>query len=192
MNQHIVLSKTIYKPQKVTSLFEPQVAVVGRSNVGKSTLINCLAANKKLAKTSSTPGKTRSINLFWVKKGQFYLVDFPGYGYARRSKSEQALWARLVETYLDSNSLQSIIVLLDCRHSPQENDLRLISYLSDRNLSIIPVLTKIDKCKLHERSQSQRQWQEILDYKQKIILFSARTQYGKQELWQAIYQSLEN
>lgn len=191
MNQYIILNNTIYKPQTVPSLVEPQVAVVGRSNVGKSSLINCLAANKKLARTSSTPGKTRSINLFWVPKKQFFLVDFPGYGYARRSKSEQTQWAHLVETYLGQNHLQSIIVLLDCRHPPQKNDLHLISYLTHYNPSIIPVLTKIDKCTLNKRSQSQRQWQEILGYEKKIIPFSARTQYGKQDLWQAICQTIE-
>jgi GTP-binding protein len=126
--------------------------------------------------------------LFWIPKNELYLVDFPGYGYARRSKKEQDLWARLVETYLNKNRLQATIVLLDCRHSPQKNDLRLLSYLTHHQVPLIILLTKIDKCTMGRRSQSQRQWREILGHETQLLLFSAKTEYGKEDLWQAIHQ----
>ncbi|MFQ5453203.1 MAG: ribosome biogenesis GTP-binding protein YihA/YsxC [Candidatus Zixiibacteriota bacterium] len=115
----------------------PQIAFAGRSNVGKSTLINKLTGQKKLAKVAKTPGKTRSIN-FYLADNQFYFVDLPGYGYARASKKERAGWGKLIEDYFNNNYLLvGLILLLDCRREATDDDLQLIDWLSKKKLPAI-------------------------------------------------------
>jgi len=155
--------------------------------VGKSTLINCLAGRKALAKVSSTPGKTRSINFYHVAPGDFYLVDLPGYGYARRSKKEREQWSALVEAYMAGNTLlNGVALLLDCKIPPQTLDLDLIAYVQAKNIPILAVLTKADKCKQAQRQASVKSWKQILKHGEPI-LFSGKTGTGKQKLWDAIY-----
>ncbi|MDB5114595.1 MAG: engB [Mucilaginibacter sp.] len=124
---------------------KPEYAFIGRSNVGKSSLINMLVAKKGLAKTSQTPGKTQLINHFLVNDN-WYIVDLPGYGYARASKSKKADWDKFIHTYLDKReSLQCVMVLIDSRLEPQKIDLEFCNWLGEKGLSFVLVFTKADK-----------------------------------------------
>jgi GTP-binding protein len=129
---------------------KPELALIGRSNVGKSSLINALADRKQLAKTSGTPGKTRTLNYFLVN-GAFYLVDMPGFGYAKLAKSERAQWAQLTEQYFtERKQLTSIGLLIDARHPELESDVMALRWFRDHQLSFFIVLTKSDKAKQQE------------------------------------------
>ncbi|MCF8104698.1 MAG: ribosome biogenesis GTP-binding protein YihA/YsxC [Desulfohalobiaceae bacterium] len=190
MNNHFSLVKTAYEPDQLSTDPEMQVALAGRSNVGKSSLVNRLAGRKKLAKISSTPGKTRSINYYWVDSLQGYLVDLPGYGYARCSKKEREKWSRLVEKYfqLNKNRTAGVIVLLDSRLPPQKLDLELTSFLSSQSIPIIPVLTKADKAKMAQRGKSLKAWRDLLPSAVSPILCSSKTGLGSQEIWNTLRQ----
>ncbi|MDO5329051.1 MAG: ribosome biogenesis GTP-binding protein YihA/YsxC [Coriobacteriia bacterium] len=123
---------------------KPEIAFVGRSNVGKSSLINKLTKNKKLAKTSSKPGKTITINFF--DADNFHLVDLPGYGYSSKSQTEESRWSKLIESYFNDNRMFSLIVLLiDIRHNPTKLDIQMIDYLCELGLPFCIALTKADK-----------------------------------------------
>ncbi|WP_319466825.1 ribosome biogenesis GTP-binding protein YihA/YsxC [uncultured Pseudodesulfovibrio sp.] len=184
MNRTIELVKTIYEIKQLENFDEAQIALAGRSNVGKSSLVNRLAGRKKLAKISSKPGKTRSLNYYKVNPDGFFLVDLPGYGYAKCSKTERAKWAKLIDAYIQGNSqLKAVAVLLDSRLKPQKLDLELTSYLRNMGIPIIPVLTKSDKPKQKERSIVQNQWQDILQQAKKPLLFSSKTGMGEEKLW---------
>jgi GTP-binding protein len=138
-----VVSNTDHKKCPEDGL--PEFAFIGRSNVGKSSLINLLTGNKKLAKTSSTPGKTQLINHF-VINDQWYLVDLPGYGYAKVSKSARSNWEKFIADYLTNRkSLMNIFILLDSRLEPQKIDLEFINWCGEKQLPFVLVFTKIDK-----------------------------------------------
>ncbi len=124
----------------------PQIAVCGKSNVGKSSLINLLTNQNKLAKTSATPGKTRLVNFFVINE-EFLLVDLPGYGFAKAPQSEQKEWPRMIEGYLAAvrNNLHALMILLDIRHDPTENDKLLLTWAAHFGLRVILVATKADK-----------------------------------------------
>lgn len=142
----------------------PQLALAGRSNVGKSSLVNALGQRKQLAKTSATPGKTRSINFYRVEPQHFVLADLPGYGYARCSHEERRKWAALIEAYLrHCPSLRAVVLLIDCRVPPQASDRDLADFTRSAGLSLFPVLTKADKCTQTERSRRRREWGDLLD-----------------------------
>lgn len=165
---------------------EPQIAFAGRSNVGKSSLINALAGRKSLAKTSATPGKTRSVNFYRVASASFTLADLPGYGYARCSKAERILWAKLIEQYLTSaRTLRAVALLLDCRLEPQRLDRELANYVRGLNLPILPVLTKADKCTQAMQADRQRQWALLLDGVRPLVVSSA-SRRGIDVLWKAM------
>jgi GTP-binding protein len=164
----------------------PEVAFAGRSNVGKSSLINTIARQKNLARTSSTPGCTRLIN-FFIVNNEISLVDLPGYGYARAPIASRREWGPMIETYLrHRESLESVIVILDVRRHPSEQDLTLIDWL--RHYEIIPiiVLTKIDKISRSQAKVRQRKIKELLGMTLDPILFSARTGEGKDVICGAI------
>jgi GTP-binding protein len=153
----------------------PQIAFAGRSNVGKSSLINALGRRKSLAKVSATPGKTASINFYLAQSAKpdfkpFYLVDLPGYGYAKRSKAEREKWAALINAYLEnSKNLIALCILLDCRLEPQAADLELIAYARSINLDFLALLTKADKCGANEQAKRQAQWKRLLAGKNPIL-----------------------
>jgi len=165
----------------------PEIAFAGRSNVGKSSLLNRLVHRKKFARVSNTPGRTREVNFFKVN-GSFLLVDLPGYGYARISKERRAEWRPLIESYLRStDQLRGVVQLLDSRHDPSPDDLQMLDYLGEIGVPTIIVLTKIDKLTAKER---QRQRSQIagaagVDDDQ-MIGFSATTGEGRNELAEAI------
>ena len=150
---------TFNKPQ----LQEAQIALAGRSNVGKSSLVNALARRKQLAKISATPGKTRSINFYRVAPDGFSLVDLPGYGYAKCSQEERKSWAKLIEYYLTNTpTLKALALLLDCRIPPQALDRDLADFARGHGIPLLPVLTKADKCTQVERSKRQQEWSRLL------------------------------
>jgi GTP-binding protein len=129
----------------------PEVAFSGRSNVGKSSLLNQLVRRKAFARVSKTPGRTREINFFGVNR-EFILADLPGYGYARVSKERQGEWGRLIEGYLRRNAnLRGVVQLLDARHEPTDDDLRMFDLLADIGLPALVVMTKVDKLSARER-----------------------------------------
>jgi GTP-binding protein len=164
----------------------PEVAFAGRSNVGKSSLINTIARKKNLARTSSTPGCTRLINFFTVNN-EISLVDLPGYGYAKAPIASRREWGPMIETYLkERESLESVVVILDVRRHPSGQDLTLIDWL--RHYEIVPtvVLTKIDKISRSQAKVRQRKIKELLTLTADPILFSARTGEGKDVIWGAI------
>jgi len=184
MNRTIELVKTIYEIKQLEDFDEAQIALAGRSNVGKSSLVNRLAGRKKLAKISSKPGKTRSLNYYRVIPDDYFLVDLPGYGYAKCSKTERAKWGKLIDAYVRNNKqLRAMAVLLDSRLTPQKIDLELTSYLQSKGIPIIPILTKADKTKQRDRAKLQNQWQEILQQDWPPILFSSKTGMGEDKLW---------
>ncbi|GAB6035603.1 ribosome biogenesis GTP-binding protein YihA/YsxC [Fundidesulfovibrio butyratiphilus] len=186
MQKTLILEKTIYTLGDLTLPDAPQLAVAGRSNVGKSSLINRLAGRKKLAKISSTPGKTQSVNLYRVEPGSYFLVDLPGYGYARRSKAERDKWAQLIERYLTTTAqLRAVAVLLDCRLPPQASDLDMVSYLGALNRQVLGVLTKADKCSKRDQQARKAQWTGLLGGRPPV-LFSSVTGMGQEELWSRV------
>lgn len=187
MNRTIELVKTIYEIKQLENFDEAQIALAGRSNVGKSSLVNRLAGRKKLAKISSKPGKTRSLNYYKVNPDGYFLVDLPGYGYAKCSKTERAKWAKLIEAYMTSNTqLKAVAVLLDSRLTPQKIDMELTSYLKSLGIPVIPVLTKADKPKQRELAKLQSQWKDILQQKNNPLLFSSKTGKGEDNLWDVL------
>ncbi|KAB1441071.1 ribosome biogenesis GTP-binding protein YihA/YsxC [Pseudodesulfovibrio senegalensis] len=190
MNRTLEIVKTIYEISQLEPMELSQVALAGRSNVGKSSLVNCLGGRKKLAKISSTPGKTRSLNYFLVHPDEFYLVDLPGYGYAKCSKAERAKWGQLIERYMTNNPwLKAVAVLLDSRLSPQKLDIEMTSYLKHMGIPVIPVLTKGDKIKQRERAAIQRQWRDLLQYDYMPLVVSSKTGMNRDKLWEILAQS---
>lgn len=155
----------------------PEVALVGRSNVGKSSFINALCNRKSLAKTSNTPGKTRLLNYYIINE-KFHIVDMPGYGFAKVSKSEQALWRQNFEKYLtEREQLQFVIQFIDARHDVQKNDIQMREWLDFNNIRTITVVTKADLVKKSQLDKHLGVIKKVLG--EDIILFSARSSYGK-------------
>lgn len=189
----LTLWQTLYTLEQLKSAASDHVhiAFAGRSNVGKSSLINALARRKQLAKISSTPGKTRSVNLYHVTPQDFYLTDLPGYGYAKRSKGERELWGQLIENYLlESENVAAVAILLDCRLEPQDADKQMVAFTLGSNIPIIPILTKSDKCSQKERLMRQSQWQVLLSGTLPIPV-SAHSGLGLTELWQHVIAMAE-
>lgn len=167
----------------------PQVAFSGRSNVGKSSLINTLLrrTRSKLAHVSSTPGKTRALNFYRVNDA-FFLVDLPGYGYAQVPVQVRDQWAELIEWYLgESGLVRGVVHLVDARHRPTKHDHRMVEYLGDVGLPTLVVLTKTDKLKKRERDQSIARALEELDLEEaQLVPFSAKTGEGRELLLEAL------
>jgi GTP-binding protein len=165
----------------------PEVAFAGRSNVGKSSLLNRLVRRKKIARVSNTPGRTREVNFFLVNN-QFVLVDLPGYGYARISKERRAEWRPLIEGYLQSSSpLRGIVQLLDVRHEPTDDDRQMLDFLASVGVPTLFALTKIDKLTRAERGTRIAALTEQLGTSEdQVIAFSAVTGEGRDELAEAV------
>lgn len=172
----------------------PEVAIVGRSNVGKSSLINRLANRKNLAKSSSTPGKTRTINFYCFNRS-WYLVDLPGYGFAKVSRSEKARWGKMIEKYLSGRkTLRGVILLVDIRHPPSADDRSMKDWLEHHQIPFMVVATKADKL---SRSACQRNLSMIhkelqLPMEQLPLGFSAVSGEGLEELLQALQEITES
>ena len=171
---------------------KPEIAFAGKSNVGKSTLINAILGRKALARTSSQPGKTRTINFYGVND-MMYVVDLPGYGYAKVPKSEVAKWGQMMEEYLTRREeLRAIILLIDIRHEPGKNDIMMYDWLKHFGFDIIIAATKSDKL---NRSQIPKQLAVIrktlnLQPQDVLIPFSGEKKTGVEELWAEIEKFL--
>jgi GTP-binding protein len=164
----------------------PQIAVAGRSNVGKSSLLNQIVSQKKLAKVSSTPGRTRSLNFFKIDD-RFYLVDLPGYGYAKVSKVLREQWGQLIEDYLiKGENLIGMVLLLDSRRDPSAQDMELVAWLSERRLPVLVAVTKADKLSRDGQLRKVRQTEEELGAA--ALAFSAVNGTGKNELMASVRQ----
>ena len=167
---------------------KPEIAFAGKSNVGKSTLINAMIGRKALARTSSQPGKTRTINFYNVED-ILYFVDLPGYGYAKAPRTEIEKWGKMIEEYLNKReTLRGIVMLVDIRHEPGENDRLMYDWLKHYGYDIIIAATKKDKIK---RSQIQKQLSLIkntlkLAPEDRLIAFSGETEDGVEELWEEL------
>ncbi len=170
-----------------------EVAFAGKSNVGKSSLINALMNRKALARTSSQPGKTQTINFYNINK-ELYFVDLPGYGYARVSEEIKAKWGKMIERYLQSSKmLRAVFLLIDIRHTPSANDKLMYEWIRNQNYKPIIIATKLDKIK---RSQLQKQLREIrqalsLKPDTLVIPFSAETKQGREEIYALLEEYLE-
>ena len=185
MESTLELEITAYVTGQIPNLDKPQIALAGRSNVGKSSLINALAGRKKLAKVSAQPGKTRSVNFYRVEPQGFYIVDLPGYGYARASHEERQQWAKILEAYLNADHhIKALALLVDCRLPPQQLDLDLAAFASSRGLPVLPILTKADKCNQREREARRREWRNILGVPP--VITSASRRQGIDKLWRAL------
>lgn len=171
----------------------PEVAFAGKSNVGKSSLINGLLNRKSLARISSQPGKTQTINFYNVNDA-VYLVDLPGYGYAKVSEETKAKWGRMIEKYLhSSHQLKAVFLLIDIRHEPSANDKDMYNWVVYQGYEPIIIATKLDKIK---RSQVQKQVKILREGLNlvpgtKVIPFSAETKQGRDEIWEIIDAFLE-
>ena len=171
-----------------------EVAFAGKSNVGKSSLINALMNRKALARTSATPGKTQTINFYNVND-VMYLVDLPGYGYAKVSEAEKVKWGQLIERYLNtSKQLKAVFLLIDIRHDPSANDKMMYEWIVSQGYNPIIIATKLDKLK---RSQVQKHVKMIKEGLQLVpgtivIPFSSETKQGREEIWELMDSFLEN
>lgn len=168
----------------------PEIALVGRSNVGKSSLINVLINRKAYAKTSSTPGKTQTLNFYNVNQN-IYLVDLPGYGYTKTSRNESDRWAKMINRYLDSSKqLRGILQLIDIRHEPTALDKEMYAWIRDRGMRSVIVGTKLDKIPLSKTESHKNRIRESLNagINTPIIEFSSLKRIGREELWEAIYR----
>lgn len=168
----------------------PEIALAGRSNVGKSSFINSLLARKNLARTSSKPGKTRTLNFYNIED-RFLFVDVPGYGYAKVSKSERAAWGEMMEEYLKSRDvLKAAFMIIDFRHEPTKDDIAMYDYLKFHELPVVIIATKADKITKNKRPRHLKRVKETLQLKpeDQTVVFSAETAQGKDEAWRAIEQ----
>ena len=169
---------------------KPHIAIAGRSNVGKSSLINALLRRKKLVKTSTTPGKTQMIN-FFIINDQFYFVDLPGYGFARVPRAVTDAWAPMIESYIkDARELRAVVVLLDARREPDARDVRLVEWLRQYNIPAIYAMTKTDKLNRQEAQQARQAIKAQLGIEDAPILTSAKDGQGINELWGEIRKRL--
>lgn len=184
--------KSATRPAQYPEAELPEVAFVGRSNVGKSSLVNVLTGRKALVRTSSTPGRTQLIN-FFVVNGAFRMVDLPGYGFARVPVRVKRQWGPMIRTYLEKReTLRAVVFILDIRRTPNEEDLQLLDWLEEFGVPTIPVITKTDKVKRRELDQGLKRIAEATGLPgDAFTLFSATTRRGREEIWERIEDAFE-
>ena len=179
------LLATAVKPEQYPDTFVPEIAFAGRSNVGKSSLINCLVNRSKLARTSSSPGKTATINFYDIG-GEYRLVDLPGYGFAKVSMETKEKWGKMIESYLHtSKPLKGVFLLVDIRHKPSANDCQMFDWMVNSGFSPVVIATKLDKIKRSQLSARVKEIRSTLGMKSSEVLipFSAETKQGREEIW---------
>lgn len=180
--------KSAVKKEQYPELNLPEVAFSGRSNVGKSSLINSLLNRKKLVKVSSNPGKTRTINFFLINE-QLVLVDLPGYGYAAVSKSEKQAWGKMIEDYLKyRENLKNVVLLVDIRHEPTSDDKLMYDFIKYYRSTVVVVATKLDKISRSSVNKNLNIIRKKLEMDEDDILipYSSETHAGREELWEVM------
>ncbi len=185
---HVDLTISAVHPDQYPSTDYPEIALVGRSNVGKSSLTNTLINRKNFAHTSSQPGKTQTLNFYNVED-KLYFVDVPGYGYAKVSKKQREEFGQMIENYLTQrDQLRGVIMLVDGRHAPTADDVQMYQWLAYYELPILVVATKIDKVKPSQFTKVQKLVKDKLEFqgRQPLVLFSAMSKRGKECVWRWI------
>ena len=185
---HVDLTISAVHPDQYPSTDYPEIALVGRSNVGKSSLTNTLINRKNFAHTSSQPGKTQTLNFYNVED-KLYFVDVPGYGYANVSKKQREEFGQMIENYLTQrDQLRGVIMLVDGRHAPTADDVQMYQWVAYYELPILVVATKIDKVKPSQFTKVQKLVKDKLEFqgKQPLVLFSAMSKRGKEDVWRWI------
>ncbi len=173
------------KPEQYPSELLPEFALAGRSNVGKSSFINKMINRKNLARTSSKPGKTQTLNFYLINE-MLHFVDVPGYGFAKVPKSERDAWGRMMETYLTSREqLRAVLQIVDLRHPPSKDDVTMYEYLKHYELPVVVIATKADKIPKGKWQKHLKVIKETLgmNKEDELILFSSETGQGKDEVW---------
>lgn len=191
-NVELVISAVA--PEQYPATNYPEIALVGRSNVGKSSLTNVLINRRNYAHTSSQPGKTQTLNFYEVEQ-QIYFVDVPGYGYAKVSKKERERFGQMIEEYLTTRKqLRGVIELVDGRHKPSSDDVSMYQWLQYYHIPTLVVATKIDKVKPNARNRAIKDVKNVLELSSpaELQLFSAVSKQGKDEIWQWIEQRMGN
>ncbi|MBI5551968.1 MAG: YihA family ribosome biogenesis GTP-binding protein [Desulfobacterales bacterium] len=175
------------KPAQYPAAEFPEIAFAGRSNVGKSSLINTLVNRKRLVKTSTTPGRTQLIN-FFIVNANLMLVDLPGYGYAKVPAAVKKQWGPMIETYLSERpSLKAVVLLMDLRRTPGTEELAFMDWLQQYGVASVPVLTKADKLSKTEQIKQRKRIAEALERTtESLILFSAKTGMGRETIWRQL------
>jgi GTP-binding protein len=170
----------------------PEIAFAGRSNVGKSSLINCLLNRKGLVRTSSTPGRTQLLNYFAINEA-LYFVDLPGYGFARAPRSVRETWQPMVHGYLKGReSLRAVVWLLDVRREPSPEDLEFLDWLEESAIPTIPVITKVDKVSKNELARNLARIARATGLSKELLTpFSVQTRQGHKEVWELISMALD-
>ena len=179
--------KSAVKPSHYPEAVLPEIAFVGRSNVGKSSLINTLVNRKRLVKTSSTPGRTQLINFFDINE-EFTFVDLPGYGYAKVPKKVVKSWGEMIETFLSTReTIVGVVLLMDLRRTPKQDEIDLINWFEHYSIPAILVLTKADKFSRQKQSVHQNKCSSALGLSlENFVTFSAKSRLGKEKLWDKI------
>ena len=190
--KNVKFLKAAYKEEEIPNHSYKEIAFVGRSNVGKSSLLNMISNNFKLAHVSQKPGKTKSINFFLVDN-KFVLVDLPGYGFAKVSKEEKKRWQKLIDNYLQKRkNLKGVFVLVDSRHPPTALDKLMVEYLQSLNIPFKVVLTKADKLSKNEKQKAINLTKKELNVEEKdIILSSSKTREGRDKIISEIFNFLK-
>jgi GTP-binding protein len=183
--------KSATKPANYPPADAPEIAFAGRSNVGKSSLINVLVNRRSLVRTSATPGRTQLINFFNIND-RFSLVDLPGYGFAKVPLAVKKAWGPMMRTYLEvRETLKGVVFILDIRRIPREEDIQMLDWLEEFNVPTIPVITKIDKLKRSQRDKHVKQIAAATGLpRDAFSLFSAQTREGSEEIWERIEDAL--
>ncbi|WP_188453489.1 ribosome biogenesis GTP-binding protein YihA/YsxC [Virgibacillus oceani] len=185
-NAEIVISAVSQKQYPSDQL--PEIALAGRSNVGKSSFINKLINRKNLARTSSKPGKTQTLNFYKINE-MFYFVDVPGYGYAKVSKKEREKWGGMMEEYFETrDTLKAVLLITDIRHEPTKDDIQMYDFLKHFELPVVVIATKLDKIPKGKRDRHLKRTKETLQIEKGDILipFSAESGEGKDEAWRVL------
>ncbi len=185
--------KSATKPSNYPPPELAEIAFAGRSNVGKSSLINVLVNRKNLVRTSSTPGRTQLLNFFDINDGSFSLVDLPGYGFAKVPLAVKKAWGPMMRTYLEKREcLKAVVFILDIRRTPREEDIQMLDWLEEFEVPTILVITKIDKLKRGQRDKNIKEIAEVTGLPvDAFSLFSALTREGKDDIWDRIEDALE-
>ncbi|AGK55109.1 ribosome biogenesis GTP-binding protein YihA/YsxC [Bacillus sp. 1NLA3E] len=182
-NAEIIISAV--KPEQYPGGIMPEFALAGRSNVGKSSFINKMLNRKNLARTSSKPGKTQTLNFYLINE-QFHFVDVPGYGYAKVSKSEREAWGKMLEIYITSREqLRAVLLIVDLRHPPSKDDVLMYDFLKHYQIPVIVIATKADKIPKSKWQKHVRITKETLNMLESdlLVMFSSETGYGKEKAW---------